>query len=259
MCFYFSNSRRALDLANRYGRKAGKFDTSRIEAFGGVQEAQYKITAFTYPLCTVITADDGNGGKDGSDGIGTAKWGLIPAWKKTVEEAEKSRKICLNARAETVFELPSFRSPVLAKRCLIPATGYFEFHHRDKKAIPYYIFLKDEEIFSFGGIYDQWRNPVTNETERTFAIITVPANRLCSDIHNGGKNPFRMPLILERAGSGGRNCGENESRWLDPSLKKPDIERFFQPFDTSRMDAYPVSGDFLKKNPGDASIIEPIS
>ena len=66
-----------------------------------------------------------------------------------------------------------------------------------------------------------------------------------------------MPLILERAGSGGRNCGENESRWLDPSLKKPDIERFFQPFDTSRMDAYPVSGDFLKKSPGDASIIEP--
>ena len=82
--------------------------------------------------------------------------------------------MCLNARAETVFELPSFRSPVLSKRCLIPATGYFEFHHRDKNAIPYYIFLKDEAIFSFGGLYEQWRNPVTNETERTFAILTVP-------------------------------------------------------------------------------------
>jgi len=240
MCFYFSNSRRALELANRY-----EFASGLIEPFFEVQEAQYKITAFTHPACPVITANDGD---NGNGGIGTAKWGLIPAWKKTVEDAEKSRKTCLNARAETVFELPSFRSSVLSKRCLIPATGYFEFHHRDKKAIPYYIFLKDEEIFSFGGLYEQWRNPATNETERTFAILTVPANRLCAGIHNGGKNPFRMPLIIRR---------DDESRWIDGSLKKPEIARFLQPFDTNRMDAYPVSGDFLKRSPGDASIIEP--
>jgi len=238
MCFYFSNSRRALDLVNRY-----EFASGRIETFCEVQEAQYKITAFTHPACPVITANDGD---NGNGGIGTAKWGLIPAWKKTVEDAEKSRKTCLNARAETVFELPSFRSPVLSKRCLIPATGYFEFHHRDKKAIPYYIFLKDEEIFSFGGLYEQWRNPAANETERTFAILTVPANRLCAGIHNGGKNPFRMPLIIRR---------DDESRWIDRSLKKPEIARFFQSFDANGMDAYPISGDFLKKNPGDASII----
>ena len=119
---------------------------------------------------------------------------------------------------------------------------------RDKKAIPYYIFLKGEEIFSFGGLYEQWRNPVTNEMERTFAILTVQANSLCSEIHNGGKNPYRMSLIISR---------NDESRWIDRSLTKPEIARFFQPFDASRMDAYPVSGDFLKKRPGDASIIEP--
>ena len=132
MCFYFSNSRRALDLANRYGDRTSGI----IETFCEVQEAQYKITAFTFPLCPMITANDD---EERNGGIETAKWGLVPAWKKTVEDAEKSRKSCLNARAETVFELPSFRSPVLSKRCLIPATGYFEFHHRDKKAIPYYI------------------------------------------------------------------------------------------------------------------------
>ena len=112
MCFYFSNSRSALELANRYERAAGV-----IETFCGGQEAQYKITAFTHPACPVIAANDG---ENSGNGIETARWGLIPAWKKTVEAAEKSRKMCLNARAETVFELPSFRSPVLSKRCLIP-------------------------------------------------------------------------------------------------------------------------------------------
>ena len=78
--------------------------------------------------------------------------------------------------------------------------------------------------------------------------MTVPANRLCAEIHNGGRNPFRMPLIIRR---------DDESRWIDDSLKKPEIERFFQSFDANSMDAYPISGDFLKKRPGDASIIEP--
>jgi putative SOS response-associated peptidase YedK len=234
MCFYFSNSRRALDLANRYGRKTGF-----IEAAAEIQEAKYRITAFTHPACPVITP---------SEIIETAKWGLIPAWAKTVEEAGKLRKMCLNARTEGVFNLPSFRNSILTGRCLIPATGYFEFHHRDKSVTPYYIFLPDEEIFSFGGLYERWRNPATGETTQTFTILTVPANKLCSEIHNGGKNPYRMPLIVGR---------ENESRWLDGSLNRSDIERLFQPFDTNLMDAYPVSNDFLKKKPDDASIIDP--
>lgn len=234
MCFYFSNSKRALELANRYRRKA-----DLIEAVKGTQEAQYKITAFTHPACPVITANER---------IETAKWGLIPAWTKTVEEARKLSKMCLNARSETVFNLPSFLNPVLSRRCLIPAIGYFEFHHQDKTAIPYYIFLKDEEIFSFGGLHELWRNPAANETTHTFTILTVPANQLCSEIHNGGKNPFRMPLIIGR---------EEENLWLDHSLNRPEISKFFQPYDPSRMDAYPISTDFLKKSPDDAGIIVP--
>jgi putative SOS response-associated peptidase YedK len=206
-----------------------------------MQEAQYRINAFTHPVCPVITP---------GENIEAFKWGLIPAWTKTEEEAAKLRKMCLNARSKTVFDLPSFRNPVLAGRCLIPATGYFEFHHHEKTAIPYYIFLKNEEILSLGGLYEIWQNPVTHKTTRTFTILTVPANELCSEIHNGGKNPFRMPLIISR---------ENECHWLDRSLNRPDIERFFRPFDTNLMDAYPISNDFLKKSPDDASIIEPAS
>ncbi|MDR0794814.1 MAG: SOS response-associated peptidase, partial [Tannerella sp.] len=155
-----------------------------------------------------------------------------------------------NAKTETVFSLPSFRNPVLTRRCLIPATGYFEFHHpeNEKSVIPYHIFLKNEEIFSLGGLYEIWQNPVTKERTQTFTILTVPANELCAKIHNGGKTPFRMPLIIGR---------ENEERWLDHSPKESDIKQFFVPYETGLMDAYPVSKDFLKKKPDDASIIEP--
>jgi len=202
-------------------------------------DEQYKITAFANPDCAIITPDSE---------IQVAKWGLIPSWTKTEAEANKIRKMTLNARSETVFSLPSFRNVIKTKRCLVPSTGYFEFHHEGKEAIPYYLFLSDEEIFSLGGIYDVWQNPYTGELIQTFSVITVPANELCAKIHNGGKNPFRMPLIISH---------EREDEWLDMYLKLPGIADFLRPFNSDLMDAYPVTNDFLKKNSKDASIIHP--
>jgi len=233
MCFTTANSKRALVLANRFGRK-----TDVIEIAKEILEEQYRISAFAHPPCPIIT---------NSPSIEVARWGLIPPWTRTPEEAQRIRKMTLNARSETIFDLPSFRLSIYARRCLFPATGYFEYHHQGKSTIPYYIFLKEEEIFSIGGMYEVWGNPVTKETIQTFTILTVPANELCARIHNGGKNPFRMPLIISK---------EDEEYWLDPSLQQTDIQQFFQPYDTNQMDAYPVSKDFLKKSPDDASIIE---
>ena len=234
MCFYNSQSKRAMDLANRYGRRS-----DIIEMAQEIIDEQYKITAFTNPLCFVITE---------KENIETANWGLVPSWTKTVEDAAKIRKMALNARSETIFNLPSFRSAIEKKRCIIPSTGYFEFHHKGKEALPYYIFLKDTEIFSLGGIYEIWKNNSTDEVLQTFSIITVPANELCAKIHNGGKTPFRMPLIIDK---------ENEGKWIDNSLSMNDIKSFFNPFYNEKMDAYPVSRDFLKKSPKDSSIIDP--
>ena len=233
MCFYSSNSKRALALAKRYGKK-----TNIIEMAQEILDEQYKITAFTHPDCAIITQNQN---------IEIAKWGLIPHWTKTEEEAQKIRKMTLNARSETVFDKSSFRAPILQKRCLIPATGFFEFHYADKAVIPYYIHLKNEDIFSFGGMCEIWHNPATNETLRTFSVLTTTANELCAKIHNGGKNPYRMPVIIDR---------EHEEIWLDNTLNATDIAQFFQPFDADKMAAYPIASDFLKRSPKDASIIE---
>jgi len=131
---------------------------------------------------------------------------------------------------------------------LIPVTGYFEFHHAKNGVTPYHIFLRNKEIFSFGGLFEKWHNPDSNETIQTFSVLTTTANSLCASIHYGGKNPFRMPVIIGK---------ENEELWLDNSLKENDILTFFKPFDSDLMDAHPISKDFLKKSPKDSSIIEP--
>ena len=233
MCFYNSNSKRALDMAKRYGRK-----TDILEIMREIQEEQYRISAFTHPLCPIITINQS---------IDTAKWGIIPFWTKTIEDAKKVRKMTLNARAETVFQRPTFKKQILSKRCLIPSTGFFEFHHQGKTVIPYYIYVNDEDIFSLGGLYDIWQNTETKEIIQTFTIITVPANKLCSEIHNGGKNPFRMPLIISR---------KNEEMWLQNSLNEIEIKNLFHPFADNKMGAYPISKDFLKKSSNDKSIIE---
>ena len=234
MCFYNSYSKRAMALANRYGVKTGIIEIAQEI----INEQQYRINAFTHPFCYIITKNQS---------IEAAQWGLIPHWTKTSEEAKEISNMCINARAETVFTKPSFRTPILSKRCLIPSTGYFEFHHQNKTVTPYHIFLKNEEIFSLGGMYELWHHPHTNETTQTFTVLTVPANELCAEIHNGGKTPFRMPLIIKK---------ETEKHWLDTSLTNTEIEHFFKPFDTNKMDAYPISKDFLKKRPDDPSIIE---
>ena len=230
MCFYCAQSKKALELAKRYGRKS-----NIIEMAQEVLNEQYKINAFAHPVCAIVTENES---------IVTAQWGLIPAWIKTSTDAAKMSKMCLNARSETVFEKPVFKG-IHSKRCLLPVTGYFEFQHTTNGVLPYYIFLRDEDIFSLGGIIETWQKPETKETIQTFTILTTAANSLCAKIHNGGKNPHRMPVIVGK---------ENEEIWLDKSLNENDIKLFFRSYDDGKMDAYQVVRDFMKRN--DKTVIE---
>jgi len=223
-------------LARRYGRKS-----DIIEIAQDIISKQYHVNAFTFPPTPVITRDEE---------IQLYDWGLIPFWTKTEEDAKNIRQFTLNARAETLFSKPSFREPVRHRRCLIPSTGYFEWHHEGKQKTPYYIFLKDEKIFSIAGIYDVWRNPVTGKDHYTFAMITTGANSLTGAIHNGGKNPHRMPAILTL---------EEEELWLNPTLTEKEIGSLLQPVNEKRMDAYIIENNFLRKNPEDPSIIKRVS
>ncbi|WP_418536407.1 SOS response-associated peptidase [Odoribacter laneus] len=170
MCFHNSMTKKAKQLANRYQRKLN-FSESATEC----AENLYHISAFNNPLYPVITA---------SSEIQLYRWGLIPFWVKTEEDADSIRTKTYNARAESIFDKPSFRSSVTSKRCLIPSTGWFDWRHEKGKKIPYFIYVKDEEIFSMAGIYSEWQHPQTRQTLYTFSIITTAANELMRCIHN---------------------------------------------------------------------------
>lgn len=233
MCFHNSMSAKAIKLAARYGRKS-----DIVEIYQDILDEQYHVNAFNYSKCPIITE---------SDEIQVFNWGLIPFWTKDEKNAEEIKRMTLNARADTIFEKPSFREPIMKKRCIIPSTGYFEWRHEGKKKIPYFIFLKDEPIFSMAGIYDSWLDKKTGEVKQTFSIITTDANPLTDYIHN---TKHRMPAILSK---------EEENRWLDSSLSKTEIDSLLNPYEGDKMDAYIINSDFIKKTPTDPSILKKVS
>ena len=228
-------SAKATKLAARYGR-----NLSVVEIAEKIlkEQEQYRVNAFSFPDYPVITSNPE---------IQSFKWGLIPFWTKDQTQADEIKRMTLNARADTIFQKPSFREPIRSKRCIVPSTGYFEWRHEGTRKIPYYIYVKDEPIFSMAGVYDSWLDKSTGEVISTFSIITTEANELTGYIHN---TKHRMPAILNQ---------EDEEKWLDPKLGKSDIEQLLLPFPADQMDAYVIDNDFLKKPSNDPTILDKAS
>lgn len=149
------------------------------------------------------------------------KWGLIPHWSKQ----PRVKFSTINARAETVSTSATYRTPFRSRRCLVPASGFYEWQASKEGKQPYFIHLKDMELFAFAGLYDVWKDAEGKEL-LTYTIITTRPNSLTAPIHN------RMPVILKR---------EDEDVWLD---KEADTERLLSllvPYSAEAMEAYPVS------------------
>lgn len=231
MCFHNSMSAKATKLAARYGRGLSVVEIAEKI----LEEQKYHANAFNFAPYPIITS---------APHVQFFNWGLIPSWTRSEKEAEDIRKFTINSRADTAFDKPSFREPILRRRCLVPSTGYFEWRHEEGKKIPYFIFLPGEEIFSMAGIYDIWHNKETGEDLSTFSIITTEANSLTDYIHN---TKHRMPVILPK---------ENEKDWLNPLLSKEDISSLLVPFEANLMDAYVIRNDFLRKRADDPSILD---
>ena len=114
------------------------------------------------------------------------RWGLIPHWAKEEKTAYKM----INARMETLTQRPAFRSLLATNRCMIPASGYYEWKADARGKTPYYIHPTSREFFAFAGLYDVWTNPDGKDIH-TFTIITTDAGGVVAELHN------RMPVILD--------------------------------------------------------------
>jgi putative SOS response-associated peptidase YedK len=119
-----------------------------------------------------------------------ATWGLVNSWAKDASRAS----MCINAKAETVEKLPSFREAFEKGRCVVPADGFYEWRGPKARREPLWIHPADGALLLFAGLFEAWQ-PQLGEWRTTFTIITTTANRTIEAIHN------RMPVILDEAGA----------------------------------------------------------
>ena len=98
---------------------------------------------------------------DGERILSTLKWGLIPSWSKDESMGNK----LINARAETLTEKPSFREAFARRRCIVPASGFYEWQVAQGKTPkqPFYFYLKEKDVFGFAGLWEEWLNKQTGE------------------------------------------------------------------------------------------------
>jgi putative SOS response-associated peptidase YedK len=167
------------------------------------------------------------------------QWGLIPSWAQDPAIGNKM----INARAETLADKPAFKTALVRRRCLIPADGFYEWQQAGTAKRPMRIHRKDDELFGFAGLWDEWRSPEGTPI-RTCTIITVAPNTLMAPIHN------RMPAILRP---------EDEAAWLTSANRSvPDLVALLTPYPDPELEAYAVSRAVNAPNVDDAGCILPV-
>lgn len=150
------------------------------------------------------------------------RWGLIPSWAKDPKIGFQ----CINAKAETVAEKPSFRAAFRKRRCLVIATGFYEWQVRGQTKHPMWIGLQSRQPFAFAGVWEQWQPP-EGEAIESCTILTTEPNELLRPIHD------RMPVILP---------ADTYEHWLDPTVQDVNfLQALLRPYPSEELMAYPVS------------------
>lgn len=158
--------------------------------------------------------------EDGSNKAVNLHWGLIPAWSKDRKIANHT----FNAKSETLTEKPSFRSAYQHRRCLIPATGFFEWQATEYGKQPYHIHLPEQALFAFAGLWEYWEHQ--QETVYSCTIITTAANDKIAPVHD------RMPVII---------TPDFYNRWLDRTNTAVKMADFLTDDGYQTMQLIPIS------------------
>jgi putative SOS response-associated peptidase YedK len=150
------------------------------------------------------------------------RWGLVPSWAKDLAIGNKM----INARAETLAEKPSYRTPLKRRRCLVLADGFYEWKADGKRKTPHHIRRRDERPFAFAGLWESWRPPEGPEV-RSCTLITTSPNAVMAPIHD------RMPVLL---------APEAWARWLAAEELPPgEVAAMLVPYAGDDLVASPVS------------------
>jgi putative SOS response-associated peptidase YedK len=155
----------------------------------------------------------------GARRLAMARWGLVPSWAGDPAVGNKS----INARAESLAEKPSFRDSFAARRCLVPADGFYEWRSEgSRRKTPYHLRPAGDEVIAFAGLWDAWRMAPGDAALETFAIVTTDASPDLRDLHD------RMPVVLPRAAWATWLSLDSEAEALQ-RLLRPAPQGFFVP------------------------------
>ena len=178
-------------MCGRYGASTVEQIANRFKAEIRMTENKTGFEVFPSQSVPVILQETGLV-------LDSLKWGLSPVCSKS---------LLINARRENLMTSKFWKPSIETRRCLVPASAFFEWQTIDGKKVKWKIGLKGSDLFCFAGIYDTVRDKTGNE-KLSFAILTEPANKLMKHIHNFGENKHRQPVIVME---------ENYNEWLDVS------------------------------------------
>lgn len=153
------------------------------------------------------------------------RWGFIPGFVKDM----KTFPLLINARAETAFEKPSFRNAMRRRRCLLPASAWYEWQKLDEKGRSKQVWRMSQSqggMLAFAGLHETWCSADGSEID-TVAILTTSANAALAPIHE------RMPVIVPQ---------RDHTEWLDITSRTERIAALLRPLDDDTVIAEPVSG-----------------
>lgn len=161
--------------------------------------------------------------RDDETRLTTLRWGLIPRWSKDIAMGNN----LVNARSETVGVKPAYKNSYENRRCLIFSTGFFEWKKikGSKSKAPYFIKMKNNELFTFAGVWDRWIS-ADGEIIDSASILTTEPNEMMKYIHD------RMPVIIP---------GEKREEWLLGKVNESFPAKFFEPYPSDELTAYEVS------------------
>lgn len=175
--------------------------------------------------------------------VNDAIWPLIPVWAR----GEVQKYSTANARSETMHERASYRGAwKQGQRCLIPATGFYEWQDvGDRTKQPWNIHPLNEPFFLFGGLWESSTN-IAGNAVLSCTIVTLDANSLMREIHNAGANKHRMPLMLDRRAA---------DVWLNGSVDE--ARAVVTPMPADEMAAYEIGRAINNPNHDNADILQP--
>jgi putative SOS response-associated peptidase YedK len=221
VCGRYASSRKPDDLIEEFG-------IVRADPSEAVLEPDYNV-APTKDVFAVLERVDREAPEGGPvRQLRVLRWGLVPSWADS--PAIGSRLI--NARVETVAEKPAFRRALAARRCLLPADGYYEWYASPAGKQPFFVRPRDGGTLAMAGLYEFWRDPARPQDDpaawlTTCTVLTTAAEPALAGLHD------RMPLVVPR---------ERYAAWLDPGLTDVDAVRgLLAPPPSGQLEAFPVS------------------